>query len=176
MGAVIIGLSLLTSGCGDDGGSAGLSPTPGLDDTPTTVATDDAPADRSGELTGTWAITTFQLPGGVGEAETVGSEPVTITFDGDGTFTYSTGCNTGEGEWETIGVYQGANDNGIPVGQYIEFDGISATDGACDDERAEQDLAIGGAIRAARLFTLEGSTLTLVRDDVLMIEASSATG
>lgn len=132
----------------------------------------DEPADRSGELIGAWTITTFQLAGALGEAETVGPDPATIDFSDDGTFTFSTGCNTGDGDWEPFGVYQPENDDGIPEGQSISFDGISRTEIGCEAELGDQDLAIGGAIRATELFTLDGSTLTLYRDGNLMIEAT----
>ena len=171
VGAVI----LLATACGDDG-STDANPAPG-DDTPVDSVDDTPvdsgdPADRSTELIGNWSITTFQLAGGLGETATTGSEPVEMNFSDDGTFTFSTGCNTGEGNWETVGVYQDENDNGFPVGQYIEFDGLSRTEIACDDALADQDLSIGGAIRAARLVTLEDGTLTLSRDGNLMIEAT----
>lgn len=166
------GLVLLVAACGDDSGDdSGPDPAPSTDGAPD-AASDDEPADRSDELVGAWTITTFQLAGALGEAPTVGADPTTIEFAADGTFTFSTGCNTGEGEWDPFSVYQPANDDGIPDGQSISFDGIASTEIACDDERADQDLAIGAAIRAATVFTLDGSTLTLWRDGNVMIEAT----
>ena len=186
--AIVVGVVLLVSACGDDSGDeAGADPTPSSDATTTVPAGDatttapageaeptgdDEPTDRSDELIGEWTITTFQLAGALGEAPPVGDDPATIHFADDGTFTFSTGCNTGEGSWEPFGVYQPANDDGIPEGQSISFDGIASTEIACDDERADQDLAIGGAIRATHLFILDGTTLTLYRDGNVMIEAT----
>lgn len=170
--AFTAGLVLLLAACGDDAGDeSGPDPAPSTDGAPD-APSDDEPTDRSDELVDAWTITTFQLAGGLGEAPTVGPDPATIEFAADGTFTFSTGCNTGEGNWEPFGVYQPANDDGIPEGQSISFDGISRTEIACDDERADQDLAIGGAIRATHLFILDGTTLTLHRDGNVMIEAT----
>ncbi|MEQ8841724.1 MAG: META domain-containing protein [Acidimicrobiales bacterium] len=183
---VVGAITLLAAGCGDDTGSTDTGPTDpgetdpgptdtGETDTGTDAAGDSEPADRGAELVGDWTITTFQMAGGVGEAEPAGDDPVTISFADDGTFTFSTGCNTGDGEWEAWGVYYAPTDedDAIPEGQGIEFDGISRTEADCDDETAEQDLAIGGAIRAATRFTVDDSSFTLLRDGNVMLAGTA---
>jgi len=175
----IAAMALLTTACGDDGGSDaepdGATSAP--DDNDSNNDNNDAdanePTDRSDELLGSWNIATFQIAGGLGEADAVGDEPVTIEFLDDGTLNYSTGCNTGSGEWEARGVYRPSEgDDDIFAGQGITFGGLSSTEIACDDERADQDLAIGGGIRAAETFTIEDGTLTLIRDGNVMLSAT----
>jgi len=169
------GLVLLSAACGDD--SAGPSPAPdnGSESSDPPDAGDNAdPADRSDELLGLWQIDTFQLAGALGEAEIVGPDAATIEFRDNGTMSVSTGCNTGEGDWEARGVYRSPADDedAIFAGQAISFGSISRTSEACDADIADQDLAVPGAIRAADSFTLEDGTLTLWRDGNLMISGT----
>lgn len=181
---LIVGaLTLLAAGCGDDGGSdtaptetgsSGDDDAGGDDATEDSADGDDADTgatDRGPDLVGDWTITSYQLAGALGEAEPLGPDPVTITFADDGTFTFSTGCNTGEGEWEAWGAYYVPEDedDDIPEGQGIEFDGMSVTEIDCDEGRADQDLSIGGAIRAAMRFTVGDGSFTLLRDGNVML-------
>jgi heat shock protein HslJ len=175
---LIVGaITLLAAGCGDDGGSD-TAPTD-TDSTDTgstdTDSTDTGATDRGPDLVGDWTITSYQLAGALGEAEPLGPDPVTISFGDDGTFTFSTGCNTGEGEWEAWGAYYVPEDedDDIPEGQGIEFDGISVTEIDCDEDRADQDLSIGGAIRAAMRFTVGDGSFTLLRDGNVMLAGES---
>lgn len=183
---LIVGaITLLAAGCGDDGGSDTAptdtdssdtdSPDTGSTDTDSTDSTDTGATDRGPDLVGDWTITSYQLAGALGEAEPLGPDPVTISFGDDGTFTFSTGCNTGEGEWEAWGAYYVPEDedDDIPEGQGIEFDGISVTEIDCDEDRADQDLSIGGAIRAAMRFTVGDGSFTLLRDGNVMLAGES---
>lgn len=180
--ALVAALTLLVAACGDDdsgtsdpGGTDSPSSDDGDDSADDGVPddADDTPSDRSDELLGAWTITTYQLAGAAGEASPVGDSPATIEF-ADGTVAFSTGCNTGEGEWETYGAYQPANDEGIPEGQPISFGPLGRTEIDCEPELFDQDLAIGGAIRAADVFILDDDVLTLWRDGNLMIEAEAS--
>ncbi len=181
--ALVAALTLLVAACGDDdsgtsdpGGTDSPSSDDGDDSADDGVpddADDDTPSDRSDELIGAWTITTYQLAGAAGEASPVGDNPATIEF-ADGTVAFSTGCNTGEGEWETYGAYQPANDEGIPEGQPISFGPLGRTEIDCEPELFDQDLAIGGAIRAADVFIFDDDVLTLWRDGNLMIEAEAS--
>lgn len=172
---VAAAMALLVTACGDDDTTTSDdTSSPDNDASADGDSDNNEPVDRSGELAQSWSITTYQLAGAAGEATPVGDAPVTIAFAADGTLTYSTGCNTGGGEWETRGVYQPDSDDGFVEGQSISFDDLFQTEIGCQGELGEQDLAIGGAIRAAELFTLDGGTLTLYRDGNLMIEAVSS--
>lgn len=168
------GLALFAAACGDDDSSDSddSSPTDDAGDTGGDDTGDDGSDDGGGDdgsddedpaalLEGTWDITTYQLAGAAGEATPVG-EP-TITFDGAGGVTFDTGCNTGGGEYEPFGAYG-------DTGQSISFGSLSRTEIACDDEFSDQDLAIGGAIRAANLFQFVDGDLLLWRDGNIMIE------
>lgn len=175
--AIAVALTLITTACGDDSGTTdgGADPTPTDQNRPDDGSSDTGePTDRSAELTGSWAITTFQLAGALGEATPLDSAPASIEFTDDGTFTFSNGCNTGDGEWDARGLYQPPNDDGLATGQAISFGNISQTEIGCEADLADQDLAIGGAIRAADLFTLEDGALTLWRDGNVMIAAMPA--
>lgn len=186
---LIVGaITLLATGCGDDDGNdTGATDTGSTDSDSTDTGSsgdDDAgggdagggdaatgATDRGPDLVGEWTITSYQLAGALGEAEPLGPDPVTITFADDGTFMFSTGCNTGEGEWEAWGAYYVPEDedDDIPEGQGIEFDGMSVTEIDCDEDRADQDLSIGGAIRAAMRFTVGDGAFTLLRDGNVML-------
>jgi len=183
--AIVATLALLVTACGDDdsgGDDSGGTDAPsssgddttddGSDDPAPDDGDDDSPSDRSDELNGTWLITTYQLAGAAGEATPIGDD-ASIEF-ADGTVRFNTGCNTGEGEYETFGAYQPENDDGIPEGQPISFGSLSRTEIGCEPELADQDLAIGGAIRAADLFEFDGDLVILWRDGNVMIEAQPA--
>lgn len=177
--AFLASLALLAGACGDDSGDD-ASPVPG--DTPTNPDDGDGdggdddggdgPTDRSDELIGEWTIITYQLAGAAGEAEPVGPNPATISFEADGTMRFSTGCNTGTGEWEAFGAYNADGDDLRSAGQGISFGSMTRTEIGCEGELGDQDLAIPGAIRAAALFSFDGGTLTLSRDGNLMIAAT----
>lgn len=173
------GFGLLATACGDDGDSTTDPPADdsadgsGDDSSGDDGSGDDGvldESDRSAELIGTWAITTFQLAGGVGEATPVG-EP-SITFADDGTITFDTGCNTGGGEYDTAFAYLDEEDDAGVIGQGITFGSLSRTEIGCEAELGDQDLAIPGAIRAAGLFRFVDGDLVLVRDGNLMIGAT----
>lgn len=187
--AIAAALGLLAASCGDDGGSpsgdtSGDDSGTVSDDTSGGDTADDASSDdgsddgsdaddRSAELVGTWDIVAFQLAGAEGEAEPTGAP--TITFAADGTIAFDTGCNTGEGEYETGFPYFAPDDDAGLVGQVIAFDGLARTEIACEPDFDDQDLAIPGAIRAATLFEFIDGNLALWRDGNIMIAAEPAT-
>ncbi len=179
--ALVGAIAILATACGDDDGDSDAPDDPVANDEPSGAddsdsddsdSDDDSPADRSDELNGAWRITTYQLAGAAGEATPIGDD-ASIEF-ADGTVTFNTGCNTGEGEYETFGAYQPENDDGIAEGQPISFGSLSRTEISCEPDLADQDLAIGGAIRAADLFEFDGDLVILWRDGNIMIEAEAS--
>lgn len=168
------GLTLLAISCGDDGATTSNPDTGTQPDDGSGSGNDDGPRDRSDELIGRWEIHTFQLAGGVGLADVVGSEPAFVEFDADGTIRFGNGCNTGDGEWEAFGAYLEPEDGNEPrAGQSLDIGPLSRTEIGCPEELFDQDLAIGGALRAARNFTIGADGSLSIWNQNLMIGATN---
>ncbi|HEV2755622.1 MAG TPA: META domain-containing protein [Actinomycetota bacterium] len=81
------------------------------------------------------------------DATATSARPAHLYFDSDGTFEGSTGCRGLKGEW-------------IEEADRVTFTRLSADDGTCSDEMAEQNDAVIG-LGDGFTFDIEGDTLTV---------------
>ena len=115
-----------------------------------------APSGSSASLTGPWNLTAYGPSGAPTPAVTdAGAQ---ITFGEDGTVTGSSGCNGFGGKY-------------IVEGDQITFSEIVSTLMACDDARMAQEAAVLAVLSATATYTIEGSTLTLTNNDVVLVFA-----
>ncbi len=181
---------LVLAACGGDDDSAGSTSTaapvatrstttaPSAADEPTAPPDEpDEGEDRADELLGRWEITNYVLPGGGGLTNVVGSEPVFIEFDADGSVSYHTGCNAGSTTFTTSGTYavpKSALDDtleGQPITIGPDF---AQTEIGCEGFLGDQDRDLPIDLGAATRFTFNGDVLRLL-DEFLLVEATRST-
>jgi heat shock protein HslJ len=111
-------------------------------------------ADASPSLTGTWKLSSY----GTADAQTPAVEDVEagLTFNEDGTVTGNSGCN-GLGGTYTV------------EGDQVTFSEVVSTLMACDDPRMAQEDAIHQVLTDTATYTIEGSTLTLTNNDMVLV-------
>ena len=191
---IIVLMFLVLAACGGDADSDGSTSTsasvatrssttaPSAVGEPEPTSPPDEPdngkgEDRSDELLGRWEITHYVLPGGGGLTNVVGSEPVFIEFGADGSVSYHTGCNAGGTTFTTSGGYavpESALDD-TPEGQPITIGpAFEQTEIGCDGFLGDQDRDLPIDLGAATRFTLDGDTLRLL-DEFLLVEATRST-
>ncbi len=180
--ALFIAIALAVAACGSDEISSTTAEAPATRVADTTVTTtqpaDDpeppAGEDRGEELLGRWEITNYALPDGGGFTNVVGSDPVFIEFNADGSVAYSTGCNSGGTQYTTSGTYhepESALDND-PEGQPIALGpAFEQTERGCDGFLGDQDVDLPANMGAVSRFILDGDRLGLL-DEFLLIEAT----
>ncbi len=172
---LVLGLILVTAACGGDSEPAATTATTAA--TATTLPPEEpAPAlgeDRSDELLGRWDITNYTLPDGGGFTNVVGSDPVFIEFNADGSVDYNTGCNSGGTQYATSGTYyvpESALDD-MPAGQPISLGpAFEQTERGCDGFLGDQDRDLPDAMGKATRFVLDEDRLILL-DEFLLLEA-----
>ena len=107
-------------------------------------------------LIGSWKLTSYSRADVLTPAVT--DTEAGLTFKDDGTVTGSSGCN-GLG-----GSYTVEDDK-------ITFSEITSTLMACDDPRMAQEGAVHQVLTDAATFKIEGNTLTLTNNDVVLVLA-----
>ncbi|MDJ0663117.1 MAG: META domain-containing protein [Acidimicrobiia bacterium] len=178
---LLIALTLAIAACGgDESTSTTEAPaTTAAETTVTTTLPPDEPEppageDRSEELLGRWEITNYALPDGGGFTNVVGSDPVFIEFNADGSVSYNTGCNSGGTTFATSGTYyepESALDN-TPEGQPITLGpAFAQTEIGCDGFLGDQDVDLPTNMGAVTRFILDGDRLGLLAEFIL-IEAT----
>ena len=179
---VLAGGLLVIAACGGSDEAATTTAGPsGTTSAPTTVATTQAALDpgttrgedRSGELLGKWEITHYVLPDGGGITNVVGSDPVFIEFNADGTVDYNTGCNSGGTEYTTSGTYYvptSALDD-MPEGQPLTLGpAFEQTEIGCEGFLGDQDRDLPANLGAVSRFILDGEELGLL-DEFILVQA-----
>jgi len=107
-------------------------------------------------LIGSWKLTSYSRADVLTPAVT--DTEAGLTFKNDGTVTGSSGCN-GFG-----GSYTVEDDK-------ITFSEITSTLMACDDARMAQEGAVHQVLTDTATFKIEGNTLTLTNNDVVLVLA-----
>ena len=113
-----------------------------------------APKETTASLVGTWKLTAY----GPAESPTpaVADVEASLTFNEDGTVTGNSGCN-------------GFGGNYTVEGDQITFSEIISTLMACDDPRMAQEEAVHQMLTDAASFKIEGSTLTLTNNGMVLV-------
>ena len=107
-------------------------------------------------LIGSWKLTSYSRADVLTPAVT--DTEAGLTFKDDGTVTGTSGCN-GFG-----GSYTVEDDK-------ITFSEITSTLMACDDPRMAQEGAVHQVLTDTATFKIEGNTLTLTNNDVVLVLA-----
>lgn len=105
-------------------------------------------------LIGNWKLTAYGPPDSVTPA--VGDAEATLTFGDDGTVTGNSGCNSLGGEYEVDG-------------DQITFGAITSTLMACDDARMAQESAVTQVMSGTADFEIEGQTLTITNNELVLV-------
>jgi heat shock protein HslJ len=182
----VAGLLIVSAACGSDDEAASTTTEAQATtiEPPGTVASTQPPEDpgtttgedRSRELLARWEVVNYRLPDGGALTNVVGSEPVFIEFNTDGSISYSTGCNSGGAEFTTSGTYyvpESALDD-MPEGQPIIIGPVfEQTERGCDGFLGDQDRDLPDNMGAVSRFVLDGEGLLLL-DEFRLIEATSA--
>ncbi|HSB02587.1 MAG TPA: META domain-containing protein [Anaerolineales bacterium] len=108
----------------------------------------------AGSLIGSWKLTSY----GPVSAPTpaVADAEAGLTFKEDGTVTGNSGCNGFGGDYTV-------------KGDRVTFDQIVSTLMACDDPRMAQEEAVHKVLTDTATFEVEGNTLTLTNNDLVLI-------
>lgn len=111
-------------------------------------------AGASPSLTGEWKLISY----GPADAQTpaVADAEAGLTFNEDGTVTGKSGCN------ELGGSYTVEADQ-------VTFSEVISTLMACDDPRMAQEDAVKQVLTDTATFKIEGNTLTLTNNDMVLV-------
>lgn len=110
-------------------------------------------------LIGSWKLTAYGPPDSLTPA--VSDADATLTFGDDRTVSGSGGCNSLGGEYEVDG-------------QQIAFGDITSTLMACDDARMAQESAVTQVLSGTADFEIEGQTLTLTNNELVLVFSALA--
>lgn len=110
--------------------------------------------ESSTSLTGSWKLTSYGAV--TSPTPAVANTEAGLTFKEDGTVTGNSGCNGLGGDY-TI------------KGDQVTFGQIVSTLMACDDPRMAQEEAVHKVLTDTSTFKIEGNTLTLTNNDMLLI-------
>jgi heat shock protein HslJ len=105
-------------------------------------------------LVGSWKLTAY----GPADSPTpaVTDAEAGLTFNEDGTVTGNSGCNEFGGNYTV-------------EGDQITFDEITSTLMACDAPRMEQESAVHQVLTDTATFKIEGNTLTLMNNNMVLV-------
>ena len=112
--------------------------------------------ESSASLIGSWKLTSYSRADVLTPA--VSGTEAGLTFQDDGTVTGNSGCN-------------GLGGNYKVEGEQITFDQIVSTLMACDDARMAQEGAFHQVLANTATFKIEGNTLTLTNNDIVLVLA-----
>jgi heat shock protein HslJ len=107
-------------------------------------------------LIGSWKLTSYSRADVLTPAVT--DTEAGLTFKDDGTVTGNSGCNSLGGNYKV-------------EGDQVTFDQITSTLMACDDVRMAQEGAVHQVLTETAAFKIEGNTLTLTNNDVVLVLA-----
>jgi putative lipoprotein len=110
----------------------------------------------SASLIGSWKLTSYSRADVLTPAVT--DTEAGLTFKEDGTVTGDSGCNGLGGSYKV-------------EGDQVTFDQITSTLMACDDARMAQEGAVHQVLTDTATFKIEGNTLTLTNNDVVLVLA-----
>ena len=109
---------------------------------------------ESASLLGSWNLTSFGPAASPTPA--VAESGAVLTFNQDGTVTGNSGCNGFGGNYKVDG-------------DKITFDQITSTLMACDEARMAQESAVHQVLTDTATYKIEGSTLTLTNNDMVLV-------
>ena len=110
----------------------------------------------SASLIGSWKLTSYSRADVLTPAVT--DTEAGLTFKDDGTVTGNSGCNGFGGNYKV-------------KGDQVTFDQITSTLMACDDARMVQEGAVHQVLTDTATFKIEGNTLTLANNDIVLVLA-----
>jgi heat shock protein HslJ len=113
-----------------------------------------ASQEPSASLIGTWDLTSYGPAASPTPA--VANSGAMITFNDDGTVVGNSGCN-------------GFGGNYTVEGNQIKFDQITSTLMACDAARMAQEDVVHQVLTDTATFKIEGNTLTITNNDMVLI-------
>lgn len=108
----------------------------------------------SASLIGTWKLTAYGPSASPTPA--VADSEAQITFNEDGTVVGNSGCNGFGGKYAV-------------EGDQITFSEIVSTLIACDDARMAQEGAVHSVLSGTATFKIEGNTLTLTNNNLVLV-------
>jgi putative lipoprotein len=108
----------------------------------------------SASLLGSWKLTAYGSAASPTPA--VPNTEAGITFNQDGTVTGNSGCNGFGGNYKIDG-------------DKVTFDQITSTLMACDTPRMEQESAVHQVLTDTATFKIEGGTLTLTNNNMVLV-------
>ena len=114
-------------------------------------------ASQASPITGSWRLTAYGSPDAPTPAVT--EVDATLTFDVDGKISGNDGCNSMSGQYEVSG-------------DQITFSQVTSTLMACEEPQMAQEQAVYAVFSDAATFKLDGSTLTIMRDNLVLVFAS----
>jgi heat shock protein HslJ len=151
---LLVGLALLTVGCGGDDDDTAAGGDPGSSNQPSSGSGDE-PAAGASELVGRTFLSESVTENGQPRPLVDGSE-ITLSFPEDGRITFDSGCNHMDG---TLGI----EDDRLVVSE------ISMTEMACDPiELMDQEQWLAGVMDADPSYALDGERLRLESGDVVI--------
>ncbi len=110
--------------------------------------------ESSASLIGSWKLTSYGPVDSPNPAVT--DTEAGLTFNNDATVTGNSGCNGLGGGYKI-------------EGDQIMFDQITSTLMACDDPRMAQEDAVHQVLTDTATFKIEGNTLTLTNNDMVLV-------
>jgi len=110
--------------------------------------------ESSTSLVGTWNLTAYGPP--VSPIPAVADAGAQLTFNGDGTVGGNSGCNGFGGDYSV-------------EGDQITFGQITSTLMACEDARMAQEDAVHTVLTDTATYAIEGNTLTLTNNDMVLV-------
>ncbi len=138
-------------------------------DEPTTTTEAVIAGDASDELLGRWLIQAYQDREGRFSDVTIRSAVPELTFATDGSLVFHTGCNRGDTNYRTTGVYDGVNGQALTIAPGVTEEAY------CDFGLGEQNIALPAAWLQATVFVLDGATLKLrTADGTVVLSAERA--
>jgi len=109
---------------------------------------------ESASLLGSWNLTSFGPAASPTAA--VAESGAVLTFNQDGTVTGNSGCNGFGGNYKVDG-------------DKITFDQITSTLMACDEARMAQESAVHQVLTDTATYKIEGSTLMLTNNHMVLV-------
>ena len=111
-------------------------------------------------ITGSWKLTAYGSPDAPTPAVT--EVDATLTFDADGKISGNDGCNSMSGQYEVSG-------------DQITFSQVTSTLMACAEPQMVQEQAVYQVFSDAATFKLESGTLTIMKDNLVLVFTSVPT-
>jgi heat shock protein HslJ len=120
-----------------------------------------SPAEESRSLVGSWRLTSYGPVDSTAPA--VPDVEASVTFNEDGTVVGSTGCNEFGGDYTV-------------KGDQITFGQIVSTLVLCPELQMAQEEAMYQVLMETASFSVEGDTLTIIKNDTVLVLTAVASG